>query len=81
MSKAPPVNYMPTHEFVAERLGLSVATVSRLRTGDRLPSLEVMIDISEMTKWGVDAQAVSRQRGTYAQDFNEVLAKLVETQA
>lgn len=65
----------PPHSAVAKVLGLTVATVSRIRSGDRLPSLNVMRLISESYDWSLDDQLVSRDEGTYANEFNRQLAE------
>lgn len=67
------MNWQPTHQTVADELGLTVATVSRIRTGTRLPSLEVMQKIVRLTDWSLHDQAIARDRGVYAAVFNEHL--------
>lgn len=55
---------------MARVLQVSEATVSRLVSGDRQPSLELMIKIRSTLRWKLDAQADALQSGSYG----EVLA-------
>lgn len=64
----------PTHQVVADRLDLTVATVSRLRSGERLPSLDTMTEIKEMTGWSLDLQALAKSSGTYHVELETRLA-------
>lgn len=59
----------PTNEELAGLLGVSHATVSRIRSGDRLPSLQVMQKIRELYGWTLDEQWDARNAGTYADQF------------
>lgn len=74
------MSWKPTHQTVADELDLTVATVSRIRTGARLPSLETMQKIAELTGWSINDQAESRvmAHSSYARDFNEVLTRWSE---
>jgi transcriptional regulator with XRE-family HTH domain len=65
----------PPHSRVAEELGLTIATVSRIRSGDRLPSLVVMRQISKLYGWTIDEQLEARDHGEYASRFNRKLAE------
>lgn len=65
----------PPHSNVAEKLGLTIATVSRIRSGDRLPSLGVMRQISNLYGWTIDQQLEARDLGDYAHEFNRRLAE------
>jgi transcriptional regulator with XRE-family HTH domain len=53
----------------AQALGCSVATVSRLRSGDRRPSLPLMQEIKRVLSWSIDDQAAAIERGDYAEMF------------
>lgn len=55
---------------LGELLGLSHASVSRIRSGDRLPSLDVMHKISYLTGWTMDEQTARRNDGTYNVEFD-----------
>lgn len=59
----------PTNEELAGLLGVSHATVSRIRSGDRLPSLQVMQKIREEFGWTLDEQTDARNAGNYAEHF------------
>lgn len=56
---------------LGELLDLSHASVSRIRSGDRLPSLKVMSVIAGLTGWSLDDQMAARNAGTYADVFEE----------
>lgn len=62
-----------TNGEVASALGLSKSGVSRLRSGDRLPSLALMQRIEKAYGWTVQAQSDSRAKGSWTQDFNDAL--------
>lgn len=59
---------------LGELLGLSHASVSRIRSGDRLPSSEVMALISKLTGWTMDEQFSCRTAGTYSEEFDKAFA-------
>lgn len=67
------MNWQPTHQTVADELGLTVATVSRIRTGSRLPSLEVMQKIAKLTGWSLHDQALAREHDLYDEGLNPQL--------
>lgn len=52
------------------KLGVSHATVSRIRSGNRLPSIGVMSRISELTGWSIDDQVVARNENQYSERFD-----------
>jgi transcriptional regulator with XRE-family HTH domain len=58
-----------TNEALGGLLGISHATVSRIKSGTRLPSLEVMNKIRELYNWTIDDQTDARTNGTYAEQF------------
>lgn len=53
-----------TNEALGIQLGVSHATVSRWRSGDRIPSPPVMVKISYLLSWPIEDQihAAERQR-------------------
>lgn len=63
----------PTNEALGELLGISHATVSRIKSGHRLPSLEVMDKIRELYGWSLDDQTDARNEGTYAERFQAIV--------
>lgn len=62
-----------TNPEVGQRIGLSYSGVSRIRSGDRYPSLAVMRKIREAYGWSLaDQQALIPDRGRnmdYALEF------------
>lgn len=70
-----------TNGQVAEALGLSESGVSRLRSGDRLPSLEVMQKIETVYGWSVQGQSNARQAEDWTGAFVKVLDAVAEEQA
>lgn len=64
-----------TNERVGEDLGISHSMVSRIRSGDRHPSLPVMLKMHEEWDWELPAQALARSLGKYAEEFEAVLVK------
>lgn len=67
--------YNPTHDQVAKLLHLTVATVSRLRSGDRFPSIWTMKTINDLLDWSLDAQSDARAGRTWTTEFNSRLTK------
>jgi transcriptional regulator with XRE-family HTH domain len=49
-----------TNEKIGELIGLSYSAVSRLRRGERLPSIEVMVAIEKHFRWSVSDQVTVR---------------------
>lgn len=70
-----------TNSQIAEALGLSESGVSRLRSGDRLPSLEVMQKIELKYGWTVQGQSNARQAGDWTKAFVAVLQTAAEEAA
>lgn len=64
-----------TNKQVGADLFVSHATVSRIRSGDRLPSIDLMLQIEKVTRWKLDRQIRARQDGSYAAKFEEVLTQ------
>lgn len=60
---------------IAKHLSLAHSYVSRLRAGERVPSIKIMMKIEMWLKWAIGDQAVCREGGTYATALEE---KLVE---
>jgi transcriptional regulator with XRE-family HTH domain len=65
---------MLSNEEVGRRLGVSHAAVSRYRSGDRFPAIELMGKIAEVFGWSMDDQWKARQNGTYANEFTARVA-------
>lgn len=64
----------PKNTVLGKELGVSHATVSRWKSGDRLPELENMAAIAEVLGWSLDAQWAARQKGNYADEFSSRVA-------
>ena len=67
-----------TNSQVAEALGLSESGVSRLRSGDRLPSLDVMQKIEDVYGWTVQGQSNARKDDGWTRGFLAVLQTAAE---
>ncbi|QLF82716.1 helix-turn-helix DNA binding domain protein [Microbacterium phage SBlackberry] len=63
----------PTNRAVADKLGLSESGVSRLRSGDRLPSLALMQKIEAAYGWSVQGQSIARTHNDWRGAFEKVL--------
>lgn len=55
-----------TNEQIAQMIGLTHSAVSRLRTGDRKPSVKTMFAIEAAFGWAAADQLQTRMLGTYA---------------
>jgi transcriptional regulator with XRE-family HTH domain len=53
----------------ADVLGCSVATVSRICSGERRPSVDLMMEIRRVFSWSIDAQVSAIESGRYADEF------------
>jgi transcriptional regulator with XRE-family HTH domain len=60
---------IPTNREVAENIGLTHSAVSRIRSGQRYPSPEIMARISEVYNWPIKSQVYARMGATYAEQF------------
>ena len=59
----------PSNETIGQLLGVSHATISRYRSGDRLPNIDMMGVIARKLNWSLDDQYKARQSGSYAREF------------
>lgn len=65
-----------TNEQVAQNLGISHSMVSRIRSGDRLPSYTLMHRIEAALQWTIaDQVTATRPPITYAQEFELALVR------
>lgn len=64
-----------TNERVAQDLGITHSTVSRIRSGHRLPSLQLVRRIEAVLGWPVGEQVSSLDPTTYARAFEALLEK------
>lgn len=58
---------------IAKHLRLAHSYVSRIRSGDRVPSIAIMMKIEMWLEWAIGDQAVVRENGTYAAEFEKKL--------
>jgi transcriptional regulator with XRE-family HTH domain len=60
-----------TNQEVGELIGLSHSAVSRIRSGQRFPGLNVMLTISQQFDWPLDDQMQARRHSVnYAAEFD-----------
>ena len=70
-----------TNEEVAQMLGISNSMASRLRSGDRNPSVKLMTRIEEITGWKMSYQAKVHGTPEYAAQFERALREGHHTRA
>lgn len=58
-----------TNQKVAEDLGITHSMVSRIRSGDREPSLSLMMQIAQLFGWSLDSQATAISNDRYGEEF------------
>jgi ribosome-binding protein aMBF1 (putative translation factor) len=58
---------------IGSDIGLDYTTVSRIRSGQRLPSIDVMVEIERVFKWPVAEQVDARTKDCYAEAFEKRL--------
>lgn len=63
-----------THTLVAGIAGLSIAAVSRIRSGQRTPSWPTIRKIELGFSWDAAAQAGAIANGTYVREFEAVIS-------
>ena len=69
-----------TNEEIGKLIGLSYSAVSRVRRGERLPSIDVMVAIESHFGWSVSDQVKVRMSHGgvgYARALGEVLDAMV----
>lgn len=64
-----------TNQRVADDLGVTHSMISRIRSGDRLPSLQLVRRISGALGWPVEDQVASLDPVKYAEEFERLLVK------
>lgn len=62
-----------TNVAVGKAIGLAHSSISRIRSGDRTPSLDIMLDIEREFGWSVRDQAIARREDKYASEFEKIL--------
>lgn len=63
-----------TNQRVADDLDITHSAVSRVRSGDRLPSFALMLRIEERIGWDLRDQTDARLLGSYDVAFEKALA-------
>lgn len=58
-----------TGRELSEQLQVSEATVSRLASGERRPSVELMRKIQRVLRWSLVSQLQALETGSYADEF------------
>lgn len=53
---------------LGDSLGVSHATISRIRSGDRTPSVDLMLRISKLMDWALEEQVEARVRQLKSED-------------
>lgn len=64
-----------TNQRVADDIGLTHSAVSRIRSGDRMPSLKVVRRIAAEYGWPIEDQIKSLDPAVYAEAFEALLAR------
>jgi len=64
-----------TNQQVADDIGITHSAVSRIRSGDRLPSIQLVRKIAATYGWPVEQQIEDLDPARYAVAFEAVLAK------
>lgn len=58
---------------IGSDVGLDYTTVSRIRSGQRLPSIDVMVEIERCYDWPVADQVKARGNENYDEQFEHIL--------
>ena len=64
-----------TNVQVGDDIGLAHSTVSRIRSGDRLPSIDIMVEIARVYGWSVERQIEARMADRYTGRFERMLVE------
>lgn len=64
-----------TNQKVADELGITHSAVSRIRSGDRLPSLQLVRRINHVYGWSVEEQISDLDPHRYAEAFERLLVR------
>lgn len=65
-----------TQTRLASELGVSLATVSRVRSQDRNPTLDLMSRISKVYGWPIGEQATAWEAGKWLHGFEDLIQRL-----
>jgi transcriptional regulator with XRE-family HTH domain len=70
-----------TNVDLGAKLGISHAQVSRLRSGDRSPTLATLVSVQKTLGWPVADQVKAFEVGTYAAGFEDAIKRYGAVQA
>lgn len=73
-SQAPPVPRI-SNQQLGQLIGLSHSSVSRLRSGERGTSVEVMLKVEKLLGWDLHDQIAHRDKGQYASKLERLLVE------
>lgn len=62
-----------TNQWVADQIGISNSMVSKIRSGDRFPSFNVMLKIEKAFNWDTVKQIEARKDNKYQSEFEDRL--------
>lgn len=65
----------PTNQWVADKIGLTVSGVSRIRSGDRVPSRKVMAMIFQKFGYRLGDQVADSLQGGYLQELEKHISQ------
>lgn len=66
-----------TQSQIAADLGVSLATVSRIRSADRNPTLDFMVKLDKVYGWPIAQQADLYKQGVWLEGFETRIQNLV----
>lgn len=64
-----------SNQEVGELIGLSHSSVSRLRSGERGTSVQVMLKVEKLLGWDIHDQIEQRDKGKYAEKLERLLTE------
>ena len=65
-----------TQTRLASELGVSLATISRVRSQDRNPTLDLMSRVSKVYGWSIGDQATAWDEGKWLHGFEDLIQRL-----
>ena len=67
-----------TQSVLARELGVSLATISRVRSKDRNPTLDLMSRIARVYGWSIGEQAEAWFHGRWLEGFESMIQRMNE---
>lgn len=64
-----------SNQELGELIGLSHSSVSRLRSGERGTSVQVMLKVEQLLAWDLHDQIKQRDEGKYAEKLERLLSE------